>query len=258
MIDMNRETLRSMNNYNFTVQDEDVVGVADASGVYTLLPTYRFLDDWCGVDEDKREWLRHPERRHYQSVVYTPGVKDVGPETFNLWDPPYAGEDDGSFLKQIRGAVRDWDYDKFESVLDWLADAFQRPAEWNGTGLALSGNPEWLVEQLHYMWYGAMCFTENTSKVDPYHQFAAIDVTRSHGNPVAMKELRRLVDTQELNQRRYSGPNYLRTVAWVKGEWTPPSGFLHLKLDSMPEKVQSRHGLTGMLLKRELRKEKAA
>lgn len=85
-------------------------------------------------------WLRHPQRRQYERIVFAPGL-DV-PGSLNLWRgfavQPTPG-DCSLFLDHIRQNVCKGDEDLFRWVLGWFADIVQRPASKCGTSLVLRG-----------------------------------------------------------------------------------------------------------------------
>lgn len=85
-------------------------------------------------------WLRHPQRRQFSSVVYSPN-RDV-PGAYNLWRgfafEPTPG-DWSLFKTHIRENICGGDNQLFAYVLGWMASAVQFPGEPGHTILVLQG-----------------------------------------------------------------------------------------------------------------------
>lgn len=85
-------------------------------------------------------WLAHPLRNQFDSVVFEPGVNTTS--DFNLWSgwpiTPRAG-DCSLQLAHIHDVICAHDEGLFEYVTQWLANIFQQPRDKPGTALILFG-----------------------------------------------------------------------------------------------------------------------
>lgn len=87
-------------------------------------------------------WMRSHARREYDRIVFLPGRNDTGKD-FNLWRgwgvTPDPHGDCELILYHIHDVICDGDDDQNDYVLQWLADAVQRPAKKPGTALTMQG-----------------------------------------------------------------------------------------------------------------------
>jgi Family of unknown function (DUF5906) len=85
-------------------------------------------------------WLKHPQRRQYEGLVFAPG-REV-PNHYNLWRglavEPVAG-DCSKFLAHLRDNVCRGDKELFYWVVGWFAQIVQMPDKKIGTSLVLRG-----------------------------------------------------------------------------------------------------------------------
>lgn len=117
------------------------------------------LDDMCmwfsdrtiAVQKGERQqtmnivdyWLKDPRHRRYEGIVFAPG-KTVPGNVYNLWQGPAvvscaAGSCD-LFLGHLFENIADSDTEKFNYILDWMADAVQNPAGRPGVAIVLLGD----------------------------------------------------------------------------------------------------------------------
>jgi Family of unknown function (DUF5906) len=87
-----------------------------------------------------KHWLKHPQRRQYEGIVFAPD-REV-PNHFNLWRG-FAVQrrpgDCSKFLAHVRDNVCCRDGDLFAWVIGWFAQLFQQPDRKIGTSLVLRG-----------------------------------------------------------------------------------------------------------------------
>ena len=120
----------------------------DGKGKIELLGTTAFKE-WDGNQFVKRKgkkiplavhWLRHPQRRQYEGLVFVPNREIPG--YFNLWRgfavKPHPG-DCSRFLAHIRDNVCRGDEALYRWVVAWFAAIFQEPAKKYGTSLVIRG-----------------------------------------------------------------------------------------------------------------------
>ncbi|BBL75600.1 DUF5906 domain-containing protein [Methylomagnum ishizawai] len=88
-------------------------------------------------------WLKHPTRREYSHVVFTPGLLDseMPPGTFNLWRgwglEPRPGYLHQSYLDMVRDVICAGDEEAYGYILGWMAHLVQYPADLPGAALLL-------------------------------------------------------------------------------------------------------------------------
>ena len=87
-----------------------------------------------------KHWLRHPQRRQYEGIVFAPG-RDV-PNHYNLWRgfavKPRPG-DCSRFLAHLRDNVCCGNEELYNWVVGWFANIVQHPERKMGTSLVLRG-----------------------------------------------------------------------------------------------------------------------
>lgn len=87
-------------------------------------------------------WLKHPQRRQFEGIVFAPGDQPARPGYFNLWRgfavKPKKG-DCSKFLAHLRDNVCCGSKKRFDWVVGWFAQMFQHPERKIGTSLALRG-----------------------------------------------------------------------------------------------------------------------
>lgn len=85
-------------------------------------------------------WLRHPQRRQYEGLVFAPGRST--PKHFNLWrgfaTEPVEG-DCSRFLEHLKDNVCGGREDLFNWVVGWFAEIVQHPDRKTGTSLVIRG-----------------------------------------------------------------------------------------------------------------------
>ena len=117
-------------------------------GGYTLL-SHSAFDHWFAnryvVHNNKRMtlsryWMSHPERRHYEGVVFAPG-RDV-PGYYNLWRgfavDPKPG-DCSKFLAHISDNICQGNQELFDWLIGWFAQLVQQPDVKLGSAVVLRG-----------------------------------------------------------------------------------------------------------------------
>lgn len=114
---------------------------------FRLLLANRFVTRTTPEGEELRrplanEWIKWPERRRYEQLVFKPGMTDVG-DSYNLWRgwtiaPSRKGRCN-LFLRHLRVAVCHGNDAHYAWLLDWLADIVQHPMRKPGSAVALRG-----------------------------------------------------------------------------------------------------------------------
>jgi hypothetical protein len=86
-------------------------------------------------------WLRHPLRRQYQSVTFSPDG-DVPDQVYNLWKgfsvEPKPG-DCTLFLEHMRQNICSGDSERYEYLFNWLARAVRHPGSPGEVAVVLRG-----------------------------------------------------------------------------------------------------------------------
>jgi hypothetical protein len=117
-------------------------------GGYTLL-SHSAFDHWFAnrhVTQNSkrmglsRYWMSHPDRRHYEGLVFAPGRDEPG--YYNLWRgfavAPSPG-DCSKFLGHILDNVCQRNQELFEWLIGWFAQLVQQPEVKLGTAVVLRG-----------------------------------------------------------------------------------------------------------------------
>jgi len=85
-------------------------------------------------------WLKHPDRRSYDRIVFIPGPGD--PRYYNLWRgfavEPRRG-DCSRFLAHVRENICCGDRERYRWLMGWMAQAVRNPAQRPGTAIVLRG-----------------------------------------------------------------------------------------------------------------------
>lgn len=113
---------------------------------FNLLHENRFVAMSNGYGKIRRQpasqfWLKHPQRRTYEQVIFAPGVKDE--RYYNLWRGFAVEPRPGNwslFNNHIYENICQGNFDIYEYVFAWMADAVQNPNNRPGTALVLRGS----------------------------------------------------------------------------------------------------------------------
>ena len=100
----------------------------------------RYANRRAGKSSIADLWLRDPDRRTYERVVFNPGPVDE--RYYNLWRgfAVEAWEGDCSrFLAHVEENICAGDKERCRWLMAWIADAVQNPADRPGTAVVLRG-----------------------------------------------------------------------------------------------------------------------
>lgn len=93
------------------------------------------------MQEAGKWWLKHPARRQYKRVVFTPGQDREG--EYNLWTGfaynASPGGDCSLYLNHIKKNVCSNDDERFNYLMGWMASAVQHPDRPGHTAVVLRG-----------------------------------------------------------------------------------------------------------------------
>jgi len=88
-------------------------------------------------------WLKHPMRREYAGIEFSPPDSPVHSNYYNLWRgfavEPKQG-DCSKFLAHVHDNVAQGDGATYDWVMGWFADIFQNPSTKQGSSLVLRGD----------------------------------------------------------------------------------------------------------------------
>lgn len=89
-------------------------------------------------------WLEHPLRRQYNNVVFAPG-KQVPATSYNLWKGfAVSADPSGScelYLRHVKQNICADNEEHYEYLLNWMANAVQKPYEPGQVAVVLKGDP---------------------------------------------------------------------------------------------------------------------
>lgn len=127
--------------------DEEIRYFSEDAFKSIMRPHVVWYDDETGKTNVKLgpRWLAWPRRRSYDDVVFYPG--DISDRNvYNLWkgfafEPEPIGSCD-LFLDHIRVNICSENNEHYNWLLDWMADAIQRPWRKNWTALLLESPEE--------------------------------------------------------------------------------------------------------------------
>ena len=147
LMDMNKR-------FAFTLYGNTAIVLKLDEDEIKFLPETTFLslvrNQWYFSKKDNKPrqigpaWLSSESRRSYHDVVFYPGdLKDEN--IFNLWRGftyrPKQG-DCGLFLDHVLANICAGDVENYKWLLDWMADAIQRPYRKNWTAVLLESKEE--------------------------------------------------------------------------------------------------------------------
>lgn len=187
-------------------------------------------------------WLTHPHRREYLGGVAFAPLKDVAPDTLNLWRgfsvEPKAG--DWSLLREhIRTNICSRNQVWFEYVMGWLARLVQVPGEPGQVAIVLRGKKGVGKGKFAY-WIGRMMrdhFLQATQSEHVTGKFNShllntillfADEAFFAGDPRNEKILNGLITEEErISEQKYmpaiTVPNYLHLVMATNSTWAIPA-----------------------------------
>ena len=147
--------IQRMNNmYAFTLYGNSAIILKTDEEEIKFLPETTFLslvrNQWYYSKKDEKNkqigptWLCSEERRSYSDVVFYPGTLE-DKKIFNLWRGfsyrPLQG-DCSLFLDHIRANICAGNEKNYEWLLDWMADAVQKPFRKNWTAVLMESKEE--------------------------------------------------------------------------------------------------------------------
>ena len=142
------EVIAMLNEHHALVWVEGKLAVMWKQRMAGALPTLSSIADvgtyWSNHPASAsivKCWLRDPRRSEYRTMVFRPDVADTAPDynLFGGWGVRPAAGSCALFLQHLREVVCADDADKYDYVLQWLADAVQRPAQKPGTAIGMGG-----------------------------------------------------------------------------------------------------------------------
>lgn len=120
-------------------------------------------------------WLRHPQRRQYDRIVFRPNEDEDVDSCYNLWRgfgvEPAPG-DCSLFLDHVRNTLCGGDEDNYLYVLRWMARAVQLPGEPGQVAIVLKGR----------MGTGKSIFAKTIGRLFGRHYLAVSDSKRLVSN----------------------------------------------------------------------------
>jgi len=116
-------------------------------------------------------WLKHPQRRSYEDVLFDPSEKINNEKYYNLWQgfsfTPDKTTTCDLFLSHLKNIVCLKDEEHYKWLLGWMADIVQNPSEKPGTAVVLRGSKgtgKSLIGQYFGGLFGKHFFTASQSK----------------------------------------------------------------------------------------------
>lgn len=186
-------------------------------------------------------WLRHPQRRQYEGLIFAPG-REV-PGFYNLWRgfavTPRSG-DCSRFLTHLKDNVSNGDEGLFQWVVGWFAAIFLRLDRKLGTSLILRGKQGTGKTKVGEV-FGSLLGDHYTAISDPRYIYGRFN---SHlasclllhadeafwaGDRAAEGRLKDLI-TGSHHLIEFKGkepirfPNYVRLFATGNPDWVVPAG----------------------------------
>ena len=200
-----------------------------------------------GAGQPKKEqsvlqyWLRHPQRRTFNEVVFAPGGEPDG--AFNLWQGwgahPRPG--DWSLLRNhIWENICSQNEALFKYLIAWMADGVQNPAKRPGTTIILRGK-EGTGKGVLVSNYGALFGSHFLQVSNPRHflgnfnahlancLFLFADEAFWAGDKSSDGILKALITEDTLNIERkgqdmFKMPNLIRMMMASNNDWVVPAG----------------------------------
>ena len=196
-----------------------------------------------GADYQKlgHAWLNHPDRRQYDEIVFQPN--GTTEKFFNLWRGFSVKPIEGNcqlYLDHIRENITGGDDELNDFVLDFMADAVQKPGKKPGVSLVLRGD-QGVGKGVFAKHFGRL-FDPHYVQINNSHHllgnFNAIlqdklvvfaDEAFWAGDKQAEGVLKGLV-TEEMNVIEQKGKdaykirNYIRLIVASNNEWVVPAG----------------------------------
>jgi len=187
-------------------------------------------------------WLKHPNRRQYEAVRFSPDV-DVGPGVYNLWRGWRVEAKPGSWdlmkrhiFDNICGKNREY----YRYVVGWMATAVQHPGVQGEVALVLQGKrgtgKTFFVKQFGYLFGQHYLMVSNSKHVTGNFNEHLRDVVLLFadeafwaGDKASENVLKTLVTGDTLNvepkgRKMITVPNRLHIVMASNNEWVVPAG----------------------------------
>ena len=220
-------------------------------GGYTLL-SHSAFDHWFAnrhvCHENKRMtlaryWMSHPDRRHYEGLVFVPR-RDI-PGYYNLWrgfavDP--SPGDCSKFLGHILENVCQGNQELFDWLIGWFAQLVQQPEVKLGTAVVLRGK-EGTGKSIVGKTIGSLLGTHYVPVAKPELVTGRFNAHLSNclllqaeeafwaGDHAAAGALKDLITNDDLvvefkGLEAIRMRNYVRLLATSNAEWVVPAGLM--------------------------------
>ncbi len=227
-----------------------VVGTErDDTIIYQTFASFkeRYCNRLIGKQPLGDAWLKHPQRREYDNVVFAPpGTKrtQAGPRDYNIWrgfavapDPnPHPEDRCRAYLEHVYAVIADYNETHGDYVLDLMADVVQQPGRLIGKTLALRGGQglgkSVFVESFGWL-FGKRHFTILNNREQLVGQFNGhlsgkivlfADEAIWGGNKADQGTLKRIVTQDTFTIRRLyvdaiNEPNFIHLFMATNGAW---------------------------------------
>ena len=188
-------------------------------------------------------WLKHPDRREYDTIVFAPG-RDV-PGSYNLWTGfAYDAKPGGScqkYLDHLLQNVCQGHKGHFDYVVGWMATAVQHPDQPGHTAIVLRGH-QGTGKSVMAKTFGKLFGRHFLPVSDPKHLVGSFNAhlrdcvilfgdeafyagDKKHESILKMLVTEDTITVEAKGVDAESAPNYVHLIMASNDRWVVPAGY---------------------------------
>lgn len=187
-------------------------------------------------------WLRHPNRRQYETIVFAPEVEVEG--SYNLWKGFAYAARPGScerLLTHILENICRGDRSHYDYLIGWMANAVQHPASPGHTAVVLRGS-QGTGKSAFVKWFGRLFGRHFLQVSDPKHLVGSFNShlrdcvvlfgdeafyagDKKHESVLKMLVTEEMITIEAKGVDAVASPNYVHLLMASNDEWVVPAGY---------------------------------
>jgi hypothetical protein len=211
----------------------------------------RYLNQYVTVGKDKegkdslcpagKWWLRHPQRKQYDTLVFAPGRELPG--TYNLWKGFAVAAKPGDcelFLTHVRENICGDNAEYYTYLMGWLARAVQNPDSPGQTAIVLRGR-QGTGKSFFVKTFGNLFGRHFMQVADPKHLVGSFNAhlrdtvvlfgdeafyagDKKHESVLKMLITEEVITVEAKGVDAEAAPNYVHVLLASNNHWVVPAG----------------------------------
>lgn len=186
-------------------------------------------------------WLKHPQRKQYETIVFAPGKEIEG--SYNLWKgfacQPSPG-DCSLFLQHVKENICSGNEDHYQYLIGWLARAIQHPDSPGQTAVVMRGK-QGTGKSFFAKTFGSLFGRHFMQVADPKHLVGSFNAhlrdtvvlfgdeafyagDKKHESVLKMLITEEVITIESKGVDAEAAPNYVHVLLASNSQWVVPAG----------------------------------